>query len=80
MLFFNRKEVYVGGLEGYTKCCDILATHNIKYDTSKVDSNSTRSLIPQSAVDGIRPTKNTSIHYVYVHKNEYENAKFLLRQ
>lgn len=78
MLFWGRKEVYMGKLSGFTKSSSILAQNKIKYEYRVINRNSAQLRLTRSTIGGIGESIENNIYYLYVHKNDYDNALFLL--
>lgn len=76
MLIFNRREVFVGNLEGYNKCKAKLDNNKIKYST-KSAIRSAPIGVRQELVGRVEQTSGQ--HYIYVHKKDFENAKNYLQ-
>ena len=77
MIFFDRKEVYMG--YNLMKCqaiCGILGQNHIKYVSKSVNRN--ESLTGRSVRRGGAERKFGSIYYIYVHKKDYEEACALI--
>ena len=79
MFPWNRKEVYLGlSMKEFNKVCDILAANKIQYDSRAVNHNAnwsgTRGRMGSAGVTLAYENQ----YYVYVKKQDYENAKYLL--
>ncbi|MFA9381191.1 MAG: hypothetical protein ACERKO_09030 [Acetanaerobacterium sp.] len=84
--FFNRKEVYTGfSMKEFVRVRDVLAANGIRYDHSVVDMSSrgrgTQSPLNASLAGAAFSKMGEQMmkqYYVYVHKNDYEQARHLL--
>jgi hypothetical protein len=76
MWFWNRKEIYFGtSLKEFSDLRDIVALSGIRYDYKIMDhSSSTRGRFGNL---GLNPNYEKQ-YYLYVHKKDYENAKYII--
>lgn len=81
---FNRKELYMTyDMNVLANVRNLLADHNIDYDYKFIDRKS-----PSPMAAGSRARTGTAFekreievqYYIYVHKNDYEKAKAVLRE
>ncbi len=76
MIFWNRVEVYCGYSMGdFNQYRDILASGRIRYDYRLINRNQSHRARFGSFF--LNPKVETQ-YYLYVHKNDYEKAMFLL--
>lgn len=83
IMFWNRKEVFVGNsAQKFDEIRFRLSANNIKYDYKIVDSTSpgyfgasTRARMGSYGID----LNLTKTYYIYVHKKDYAKAQALLR-
>ena len=83
IMFWNRKEVYVGfSMKSFGEIRDILSANGIKYTYKVININSS-STIGSSRVSlgslGEKPQLAYE-YYVYVNKNDYDNAYGIINQ
>lgn len=83
IMIWNRKEVFVGNsLQKFTEVRDTLSSNEIKYKYKVVDSTSPSyfgsSNRARTGTFGVN-MDYTKTYYIYVHKNDYDNAQALLR-
>ncbi|MPW25248.1 hypothetical protein GC105_05530 [Alkalibaculum sp. M08DMB] len=82
-MIWNRKEVFVGcSLQRFNEVCSTLSISGIKYKYNVVDSTTSSyfgsSNRARAGTFGIN-MEYTKTYYLYVHKNDYDNAQALLR-
>jgi hypothetical protein len=81
--FWNRQEVYFGySLHDFNYICDILHSNNIKYKYSIIDQERGSFMDKRRGEFGsfgLRPEYSKQ-YYLYVNKNDYEKADFLIRR
>lgn len=82
MFFWNRKEVFNGhSLEKFDNIMGILHKNNIKCKYKVVNKNSShlsssrRSMLGSLGED----MKYYNLHYIYVHKEDYDKAVYVIR-
>ncbi|MGL4737936.1 MAG: hypothetical protein ACRCW2_10820 [Cellulosilyticaceae bacterium] len=78
---WNRKEVYVG--QSMEKCAEVrqeLSDNDIPYTYNAVDRNNSQIMGASRSGRGTwgQDSKYTYTYYVYVHKNDYEFASFIV--
>ena len=83
IMIWNRKEVFVGNsLQEFNKVRDNLSSNGIKYEYKVVDTTSSSyfgsSNRARTGSFGINMDV-VKTYYIYVHKNNYNNAIALLR-
>lgn len=81
MFPWNRKEVYLGySMQESVHVRDTLAANRIAYDVRTVSHSAKRTGVrDQMGRFGENPAFEMQ-YYVYVNKQDYENAKYLLRK
>jgi len=66
---WNRREVFAGNsMQEFNRILNILSNKNIKYIWNKVN----RSFFDR--------TVSTDMYYIYVHKEDVEEVRFLIRR
>ena len=83
IMFWNQKEVFVGnGMKGFCETREALAVNKIKYKYRVINSSggsffaSRRATLGDFGVD----MADSNMYYVYVHKQDYDNARAVLRR
>lgn len=81
--FWNRKEIYNGlSLKEFNKIKGLLISKDIKYRTKVVNRQNSKFFGPSRSYGGSfgERTELTYTYYIYIHKNDYDSAKYLLSQ
>jgi len=81
MWFWNRKEIYHGfSMKEFGDIRDKLSLGKFKYDYKVVDMNSSGVFSSNRARYGSFGLNNNFVkeYYLYVHKNSYDNAIYLI--
>lgn len=83
IIIWNRKKVFVGNsLQKFTEVRATLSSNEIKYKYKVVHSTSPSyfgsSNRARTCTFGVN-MDYTKTYYIYVHKNDYDNAQALLR-
>lgn len=77
IMFWNRREVYIGfSMKKFSEVRDILSDNNIKYDY-KIVNHMTSTAFDSSRTRYGSSGMNSEFqneYYIYVHKNDYEFA------
>lgn len=81
-MFWNQREIFISNsLENFNRAQHLLQMNNIKYKI-KLSSNKSPNLFASRAATmgsfGENP-KVSTIYYIYVHKNDYDEACYVLR-
>ena len=72
---WNRREIHIGqALDEVNRIRDVLSFNKIK-NSVRIISRLGGNILP---VHASTPTSNT--HYIYVHKNDEEKARFLIKR
>ena len=84
IMLWNRKEVFIGtDLKRFNEVREILAMNRINYEYRVVDQNSPSffgaSRRARTGTFG-ENVDSSKTYYIYVHKNDYDNAYDLLRK
>lgn len=84
IMLWNRREVHIGNsLKRFNENCNILSLNGIKYDYRVVDNNGASFLGGSRRARTGTFGENMEIsktYYIYVHKDNYEEAYELLRK
>jgi hypothetical protein len=81
MFPWNRKEVYVGfSMQDFVHVRDTLAANRIAYDMRTVNHSTKWTGVPDRMGRFGENPAFESQYYVYVNKQDYENAKYLLQK
>lgn len=83
ILLWNRKEIFLdNSLQRFSIVRDTLSANGIKYEYKITDSTNGGSFFTssreRSGTFGIN-MDYAKMYYIYVHKNDFENAQELLR-
>lgn len=83
IIIWNQKEVFLGdSLKRFNEICVLLSSKGIEYKSRIVDKNNSSLLGPSRRSRTGTFGENMSYsktYYIYVHKNDYDNAIALLR-
>lgn len=84
IMIWNQKEVFVGNSSNrFNEICTILSSNGIEYKHRIVDKNTSNILGPSRRARTGTFGENmdySKTYYIYVHKNDYNNAFALLRK
>jgi len=82
IMIWNQKEVFIGySLEKFNEARYILSANGIEYKYRVVDKNSAYLLGSRRSRTGTfgENMSYSKTYYIYVHKNNYDNASALIR-
>ncbi|WP_326514634.1 hypothetical protein [Clostridium intestinale] len=81
IMFWNQREVFIGNsLENFNRAQHLLQMNNINYKIKLSSNNSPNLIASRRATMGIFGENSTvsTMYYIYVHKNDYDEACYLL--
>ena len=84
IMIWNQKEVFIGdSLKRFNEICVLLSSNGIEYKPRIFDKNTSTILGPSRRARTGTFGENmaySKTYYIYVHKNDYDNAIALLRK